>query len=319
MPQAYVIYNPIAGRGLGEGLAKRAAERLRERGFEVECLSTCARGGATPIAQEVAGRADRLVVVGGDGTLCETIHGLGEARSRVPVGMVPTGNANIVARDLCIPTDHEAAIEVAVEGVPVDLDVGFVRCEAFHGLFLGVVGIGWDALTVERLDHMRHTCWGGRWYRFWADSLYVLAALLPTLRLGAERFHMSLDGVRQTPAYCAAYLCNLRSYGKGMAMTPDARCDSGVLYAHGRKRSGPVWVLWHLVAARLGRRSPGFLSDYAEARKVELHGEVPFAVQVDGDPRGHTASLELGVEPAAVRILVPPAPMEVHSTRRIGG
>ncbi len=305
MPEAFVIYNPISGRGLGEGIAESVAERLRSRGFKVECLPTRNRQGAMPLAREVAKRAERLVVVGGDGTLREAIDGLGEQRSRVPIGVVPTGNANIVARDLGIPDDFEAAIEAAVDGEPVDIDLGLVRCDAFEEVFLVVVGVGWDAITVERLDRLRHTRWGGRWYRIWADGLYVLVGLLAAFRLGAERFRMTLDGVLQRRLYCAAYLCNLPTYAKGMAMAPDARRDSGVLHVQGRKRSGPLFVVWHLIAAQLRRRSPAFLSDYSEARQIELRGDAPFSVQVDGDARGRTAWLELSIQPAAVRIFAP--------------
>ena len=77
-----------------------------------------------PIATEVGRRGDevgRFVVVGGDGTVREAIDGLGDARSRIPVGIVPMGNANVVARELGIGPDVDEAIRVAVDGEPVPM------------------------------------------------------------------------------------------------------------------------------------------------------------------------------------------------------
>ncbi len=88
-------------------------------------------------------------------------------------------------------------------------------------------------------------------------------------------------------------------------MTPDARRDSGALHVQGRKRSGAMFVIWHLMAARLGCHAPAFISDYSEGQKIELRGDSAFPVQLDGDARGRTARLELDLQPAAVRILAP--------------
>ena len=305
MPRAAVIFNPISGGSRGEAVSLRARERLEVAGYEVERRPTLDRAGATPIAREVAPHLDRLVVVGGEGTVREAVEGLGDARARVPIGIVPMGNANVVARELGIPRDTEGAIDTAVGGTPVAMDVGVVRTDAFEELFLAVVGVGWDAHTVRLLDRFRHTPLGRASYRVWADGLYAVAGLCAALRPAQERFRIRVDGEEMPASYVAAYLCNLRTYGKKMAMTPNARRDSGTVHVHGRKRALLPFVLWHLGSAVRGHRAPAFVSDYSEGRTVRLEGSKRLAVQVDGDDRGWSSWVEASILPGAVRIMAP--------------
>lgn len=305
MPRAVVIYNPISGGSRGESASVRVRECLEAVGYDVERRPTRDRSGAKPIAREVASDVDHVIVVGGDGTVREAIEGLGDARTRVPIGIVPTGNANVVAMELGIPRDTEGAIDTAVDGTPVAMDVGVVRTDAFEELFLAVVGVGWDAHTVRLLDRFRHTPLGRAGYRVWADGLYAVAGLGAALRPAQERFRIRVDGEEMAASYVAAYLCNLRTYGKNMAMTPEARRDSGTIHVHGRKRASLPFVLWHLGAAAGGRHAPAFVSDYAEGRMVRLDASRKLAVQVDGDDRGWASWVEASILPGAVRIMAP--------------
>ena len=173
--RAVVVYNPVAGSRQGSAVAADAEARLQANGWEVGSVPTTARGGAAEIAREVAGDVELLVVAGGDGSLREAIDGLGERRDSTLVGVVPIGNANIVARELGIPLDPGAAIRLLGEGQALAVDLGWVcfngestgtpsRSKGEAELFLAVVGIGWDAETVMYLDRLRRSRWGRPWY-----------------------------------------------------------------------------------------------------------------------------------------------------------
>jgi len=248
---------------------------------------------------------ERLVVVGGDGTVREAIDGLGESRSTTPIGIVPMGNANVVARELGIGPDVDEAIRVAVEGEPVPMDVGTVRGDDFDELFLVVVGLGWDAHTVRLTDRMRHSRAGRAAYRLWADGLYGIAGAVSSLRPGQERFTVIVDDEPLPDRYCAAWFCNLRTYGKGMAVTPDAHRASGRLHVQARKRAALPYLLMQLGSAVSGSRTPSFISDYTDGVSIRMEAEEPVAVEVDGDDRGWTKTLEVGVMPAAALVLAP--------------
>jgi diacylglycerol kinase family enzyme len=305
-PLAVVIYNPVAGGSRGEIASLRAEHYLEAAGFRVERIPTEDRAGATPIARRVASRVDRLVVVGGDGSVREAIEGLGEARNHVPIGIVPQGNANVVARELDIPRDVEGASRVAASGTARKMDLGLAKSDAGQTLFLAVVGIGWDASTVRSIDRVRHSAIGRLWYRTWADSVYVASGLVEAFRPRQSRFAVTVDSSGKDVSYCAAFLCNLRTYGKSMAVTPDAGPTTGRIHIQGRKRATPADLVWQLASASAGRRSPSFISDYDDGERIEVRAiGRDFPVEIDGDYWGRASRLDVTILPAGVGILTP--------------
>jgi diacylglycerol kinase (ATP) len=316
MREAAIVFNPIAGSGRGDAVSARAESQLREAGWRVRRIPTRERGGAATIASEIAREIDLLVVAGGDGSLREAIEGLGEERRRVEIGLLPIGNANVVARELEIPLEPEGALRVLLEGSSQAMDLAIARSpELGTRLFLAMVGIGWDARTVHLLDGLRHTRLGRIWYRLWADSAYVLTGLLAALQLRPPGLQLRADGRGLAPRYRALQLCNLRTYGKGMAMAPDAHPASALLHYQARKRAFLPLIAWQLIAAQLGRRAPRFISDYGSATRLAVSSDQAFQAQIDGDYWGRIDQLEVEILPAAVRIITPtPATAQASRT-----
>jgi diacylglycerol kinase (ATP) len=306
--RAAVIFNPVAGARRGYRVAAAAVDHQRERGWRADAFSTSGPGGAEDLAREFAADVDLLVVAGGDGSLREAIQGLGEARTRVVLGFVPIGNANVVARELAIPRDERAAIQLLSEGVPTLVDLGRMRLsgEDEFESFLAVVGVGWDARTVATVDRIRHSTFGSRWYSAWADSAYLASGLL-ALAMPSPRLRVVADGHELGSEYFGVHLCNFRTYAKGMAMTPGASFRSGRIHFQARKRSAPPAVAWHFAAAALGVHSPRWLSDYGDGLEFAVESENEFSVQIDGDFRGMCTGLEVRILPEALRILAPAA------------
>ena len=304
MRRAVVIYNPIAGTSRGRRIAERARARLQSHGFAVDLVATRDRGGATQVARDVAEEVDLLVVAGGDGSLREALDGLGEARGRIVLAFLPIGNANVAAQELGIPTDPVEALDLLSEGVPTQIDLGRVHLDGRSRLFLAVVGVGWDAITVRYMDRVRRSSLGRRCYRTWADGVYVVCGLLATLHFRPARFRVIASGEELEGTYCAAHFCNFRAYGKGMSMAPEAHYQSGRLHYQLRKISWLPGLVWHLIAAQLRRRAPWWISRYGEGQRLEMRSNVPVPVQIDGDSVGECARLAVEILPAAARILV---------------
>lgn len=307
---AVVIYNPISGVGRAVAASETAAARLRAAGYSVERIATLPESGARAIAAAVGDRAQLVVVAGGDGSLRETLEALGDTATRVPIALVPLGNANVIARELGVPLDTNAAIEALTGDHTSALDVGEVtlrgRAGAGHrALFLGMVGIGWDASIVRRIDHIRRSKLGRRWYGWWADSVYFFAGSLAAFRRQPRDLQLTVDGVPVRQAFRAALLCNTRTYGKGWSMTPEACACDGRLDYQARKRSSLPWLLWHLLAAVFGRRCPAYVSEYGRGERLRIRAERALPVQVDGDDRGDALEIEVALRPRSVRIVTP--------------
>ena len=301
--EAVVIYNPVAGSGSSERVSALAQEHLAARGWSVERIATRDGSGAAPIAREMGPRVERVVVVGGDGSLREVIEGLGDDARRVVIGLVPTGNANVLARELEIPLAARDAIRLLSEGEPRSVDVGFAEGR----IFLAMVGIGWDARVVRLVSRLRRSRWGSAWYRVWADSAYALAGIWESLRPGAVRLRLQCDGREVGHSFRALVISNTRVYGKGWSMVPDAHFTSGRLHYQARRRSAIPFVVWVALAARLRRRVPSLVSSYGAGRRLVVEAERDFPLQIDGDFRGFRRRFEAEVRPGAVRILGAPA------------
>ena len=314
MKRAFVIYNPVAGSGRADALSVQGARALEQRGWSVDRVATRGPGDATPLAARAAAdHADLVAVAGGDGSVREAIAGLTAAGRTTAVAVLPAGNANVVARELGIPLAAEGALDVLTHGTTTAVDLGFVDDD----LFLAMVGVGWDARTIRNLDRLRSTAFGRAWYRLWADSAYFAAGLAALEIRRPSQLDVRVDGAGLPRRYCAALVSNYRCYGKGWAMAPDARFDSGLLHYQMRKRFGFPFVALQLIAAMRRRPVPAFVSDLGTGRRVTIRADRPFPVHADGDFRGYYRELELRIEPAAASILAPARAYETEPRREV--
>jgi len=130
--KARIIYNPTAGR---ESFTKElpiVLQRFEEAGYETSAHATTGEGDATKAAEyAVREKFDLVVIVGGDGTINEAIHGIAEANERPSLGIIPAGTTNDFARALMIPRNTEKAVDIILDNQQKSLDVGKVNDKYF--------------------------------------------------------------------------------------------------------------------------------------------------------------------------------------------
>lgn len=269
--------------------------------MHVERRPTTGPGSATLLAAEAAKDAELVVVAGGDGSIRETLIGLGESAARIPIGVIPCGNANVVARDLGIPLAGDGAFDLLTSGEKKAVDVGYIGDD----LFLAMVGIGWDARTTANLAALRRTRLGARWYARWADSAYVACGLAALFTWPPGRLQLEVDGHMLEERPCAAIIANQATYGKSWSLVPQARFDDGKLHYQARRRFGFPFVAVQLLAGMLRRPAPRLVSSYGAGTRIVVRANRPVPVHVDGDFRGFETAFEVRVLASAARILVP--------------
>lgn len=150
-----LIYNPFAGglRGRSARLVDRVIAELHRGGHRATTVPTDGPGSAGEIAkQRIAAGADLILALGGDGTLNEVLPGV--VHSGVPVGIVPAGTANVLARELRLGTDTLRVARHLGELVPRRISLGLLRCEPGQNerYFAIMAGAGFDAHIVYRLN-----------------------------------------------------------------------------------------------------------------------------------------------------------------------
>src|SRR5258707_10234857 len=106
-------------------------------------------GHARELAQSAAQAGyERVVVVGGDGTMCEVASGV--AHTQTTVAMIPAGTGNDCCRNLGIPNDAPAAAKLALDGPLRAVDLGEIFTAEGSTHFVHVAGLGFDAQVARR-------------------------------------------------------------------------------------------------------------------------------------------------------------------------
>jgi diacylglycerol kinase family enzyme len=288
--------NPISGGGRGRGGGIALAGYLRARGCHVEIFETDGPDAAKRrlAAPGAAAGIERIVCVGGDGTLNDVLNALPEPGA-IPLGQLGYGTANMLTREFRIPRDPDTLAALVVAGSTRRLDLGTANGRRFFGN----ASAGFDARVVHHIAARRRGALG-----FWGYVAPGFASLRgyrpPRLALHLE------DGAAGETLRGGMVICsNLRNYGGLFTLSRSAAPDSGLLEFCVFERAGIPRLLKALSLGALGRLegAKGFAFRRARAARIESDGE-PVPVQIDGDARGTTA-LTLSLEPGALRILSP--------------
>jgi diacylglycerol kinase (ATP) len=165
--KAVLIYNPASGRKRTQRAEQiaRAAEVLRAAGIEVNTRPTTSAGSAIEQArQAVDAGADTIIACGGDGTVNEVLNGLMLAGGQAILGVIPLGSGNLLATDLHLPKDTEAAARVLLSYQPREVRPGVITYTTKQGVekryVIVAAGVGADAeLMYQTAVHLKER-WG---------------------------------------------------------------------------------------------------------------------------------------------------------------
>lgn len=281
------IVNPVSRRGAGA--ATDALRRAAPPDVDLDVQFSARTGDGVRLAREAARISRVVVAVGGDGTVADVATGLHGAG--VPLGIVPAGSTNIIARDLGIPTDFHAAAALVFQPRRLQrVDVG--RCG--DRSFLHMAGAGLDGRFFERTDRSlkRRLGW-----------LAYLPAAAVSLRLPPARFSITADTRSIDVTSSLVLVANGGSIVvPGLRLHPAISRSDGWLDLLVFTAIAPLPIartLSSLAAGRLGS-SPYLV--WIKAKRVELSSDPPLPLQLDGDVVTNTPAV-LTVEPDALTII----------------
>ncbi len=274
------------------GLAARAAGWDEPLWFE----TTVDDAGASMARAAVAAGADVIAAAGGDGTVrvvCAEMAGTG-----VPVGVIPAGTGNLLARNLGIPLSQDEAVDTVIHGQDRAIDVVAVEGDNLDKTrFVVMAGLGLDAAIMAGAPDALKARLG------W--TAYVVAGARH-LRYPAVRVDISIDGAKPVRRRARTVVIgNVGLLQAGIPLLPDALIDDGLLdvvVIAPRRLFG--WVPLALRVFTRGKRTDELLGRFT-GRSVML--TVPNATprQLDGDTVGPGTELRASIEPGLLLVRVP--------------
>lgn len=285
-----LVCNPIAGAGLVPWVLPLFVRRLAALGLSCEVVRTASAEDARHAAAEIRGAYHALVVLGGDGTVREVITGL--ARRDIPVGIVPLGTANVLAKELHLPVRPELAARMIAERHVRHLDLAY----AGDRPFMLMAGVGFDAEVTARVHAGRR---GAITF-----LNYFIAMVAVVLHYRFPHLRVVVDGRPVGREANFVVISNTRRYGGRPVLALDARPDDGLLDACLYRIPRRHAVLGLVIDLLLRRRPKPRRALFLKGRRIEVTADGPVPYQLDGDPAG-VLPLSVRVEPRAVPVIVP--------------
>ena len=285
-----LLVHPTSGGGRTKALLPRVENELDKRRIVFRAERTRSAQHAIDEALRAVDLGEVPVVMSGDGLIGAVGGAL--TGTEVPLGIIPGGRGNDLARSLGIPRDPKGAIEVLATGHTRVIDVG----EANGRRFLGIASVGFDS-ECNRIANQTRFVRGNLVYAYSVPR--ALASWKParfTLRIGDESLRFS--------GYSVA-AANSSTFGGGMRLAPDASLDDGEFDIVTIGDVGKLRYLSNLPKVFKGTHVGNEEVRILRAPRFELSASRPFAVYADGE---HLTDLpaSLRVLPRALSVLAPP-------------
>jgi diacylglycerol kinase (ATP) len=290
-----VIYNPTKVSDKFHALVE---EGLQRNGWDNTLwLETSAEDpGRAMTRQAVAEQVDLVIGAGGDGTIRYVADGL--ANTGIPMGLVPAGTGNLLARNLDLPLEEVEAVEVALSGQVRLIDLVRITVDDRPPEHFAVMaGIGIDAMIMDETNEDLKDKVG--------SAAYFIAAAKALGRLPV-RLKVQLDNNR--PVRRHAMLCVIGNVGTlrgNLSLIPGASPEDGLLDLY--IASPHRFRHWVKVALRLitRRAKKDDQVDQHMGKTVRIVIEGKDNYQLDGDVVGESTTLFAEIQPGALAICVP--------------
>jgi YegS/Rv2252/BmrU family lipid kinase len=274
----------------GGALLREAVELLRSHDIEPVHRDCGRREDLSPMIVEHGGDVDCVVVGGGDGTLNAAAQGVIERK--LPIGILPLGTANDLARTLNIPLDLPGAVKVIADGHSRRIDLGLVNGQPFFN----VASLGLSAELAQKLTREIKRRYGRLGYALVA--LRVLSQARPF-----SAYITSDEGTVRVKTLQIA-VGNGRFYGGGNAVEKNAAIDDQHLDLYSLEFQR-AWKLALMARSfRYGEHGAWSEVRAIRAKEFDIRTRKPRPINADGEIVTQTPA-HFTIRPCAVTVFAP--------------
>ncbi len=274
----------------GQNAAQEAETLLERAGLKVLREHSNGPADLDALLRRRAPDVDFAVLGGGDGTFNSAARALIE--TNLPLGILPLGTGNDLARTLNIPMDLAGAVETIVAGKTHLIDLGDVNGRPFFN----VASFGLSVRLTRSLTSDAKRRWGRLGY-----AIALFRALVRARPFSAE---IISGGTTHKVRTLQIAVGNGRHYGAGMTVEEDARIDDGVLNLYSLEFDHPWSLLLIYPAFRKGKHGVWKQVRTLKCSEVEIRTRKPRSINTDGEITTHTPA-RFKVIPRAVTVFVP--------------
>ena len=244
---------------------------------------------AEPVKRAVeASRPDRIIAVGGDGTV-KLVAEISR-KMKIPLGIIPTGSANGMAKELGIPTSVNEALELALKGEINEIHLVNINGE----ICIHLADIGFNALVVRKFE-----TGGGR--GMWG---YVKAAWKVLWSHPKMDVEIQVEGRSVRRRAAMVVIANATKYGGGALINPDGKLDDDLFEVIVVKKVSFAEIFKMMVTH--SSYDPTKTEVY-QTRVLQIRSRVKAHFQVDGEYLGKIKDINAEIIPAALQVIVPEA------------
>lgn len=290
----FLILNPVAGSCKAEQVRSFLKQYCEKHSVNYEIYETTGKEYLPGIVRQARERGyDVIAAAGGDGTVSAVASEL--VHSPIPLGIIPVGTANLLARELDIPLDPEAACQLVVTGGAIrKLDA----MQVGNQVLISHISLGSYSRIAERT-----TVTAKRYFR---QLAYIWNALAELIGTRVWRFNLVIDGQQQRVKAAFIMIANVGAMGAaslrwGIGVKPDdGQVDICIVRA--RTILHYLSFMWHILW-RTHKQSPHTV--YLRAKNnIKASTKWNLPVRGDGEIIGRS-SVEIQIIPKAIPIIVP--------------
>jgi len=282
------IVNPVSGRYNMMPTVRRIGGEIARAGGYLDIRTTEGLGHATVLAAELAAESDAILIVGGDGTVCEVVNGLID--NPIPMAILRTGTENLLAHELMMPAEPPSMARTLLHGTAHAFDVGVINGRRF----LAVAGAGFDAECVLQMSRVRtgHITHGDYFWPIWRA---LWSYQYPELKVEVDD-----QGVFEGRGF--AILGIIGRYSLGMRILHRAEYDDGLLDICVFPCANRRQLAAHAVRILLHQHTDRRRTLYHQGKRIRITSNTSVPLQVDGDAGGELPAT-CSILPSAVQFL----------------
>ncbi len=282
------IINPVSGGKHKVAWEEQIRNYCRVSPHQMEFYLLTGNGDEVSVAHHINSvQPHRVVTVGGDGTVKMVAELLED--KEISLGIIPAGSANGMAKELSIPNEIFAALEIAVNGVPTPVDIIKINDDE---ICIHLSDIGLNAMLVKYFESSeKRGMWGYGKAVF--RVLYEKQKMYVTIKTD--------EATIKRKAYMVV-LANARKYGTGGNINPEGDVSDGFFEVVIMRKINLLEILKGIFTNK------PFHPDKIEVvktKRVELSTLKKAYFQVDGEYRGKITSLKAAIIPHAITVMLP--------------